>query len=616
MRAAAAAALAAVALAVGLIPPALDAYLLFEFTLVVIAALVVTGLNLMGGLGGQVSLGQWIFVAIGSYSTAVLSVRTTGDWAPWAGVLLAVGLAGVAGALLSAVCLRLPGPSLSIVTLIAVPVVFQTIANLDGLTGGFTGLVDVPTPVVPGATLPRETVLSFGAPLSPYAFYVLALAALAAATAAVWNVRRSRWGRALVATRLDEPAARAVGLPLTRIRVSAFTFGAGCAGLAGWFQVHLIGAVGPGAFPAARIRDSFLYVIAMIVGGRGTLAGPIIGAAALEGLRASLARFPHAHGMVQAGLALAFIFLLPRGIAGEARRIAAGSRWWERLRAPIPPPAAGPAVPAVPPAETPALAARGVTVRFGGVAANDELSLEVGAGEVVALIGPNGSGKTTFVDAVTGVRRPDAGAVTLFGAESTGLPPSAVARWGVARTFQVLHTWGELTVLDNVMLGAHARLRTGFVGAALGRGRDEDGKATARSVALLAFVGLDALAGRPAGECSHGQRRRLDVARALAARPTLLLLDEPTAGLDAAARRDVEELIGAIAAHGVGVLLVEHHLEVVERLASRVAVLDVGRVIAEGSLEELRRDPRVEETYLGVRPLERRSVEGAAGGAL
>lgn len=599
---AAAAALGGAVLAVALILPALDAYLLFEFTIVAVAALVVTGLNVMGGLGGQLSLGQWVYVAVGSYATGILSTRTSGDWAPWAGLLLAMALSGVAGALMAAVCLRLPGPSLSIVTLISVPVAYQVVANLRSLTGGFTGLVDVPTPVVPGARLPSETVLRLaGRPVSPYVFYVLALAALAGVTAAAWNLRRSRWGRALIAARLDEPAARAVGLPLARVRISAFAFGAACAGIAGWFQVHLIGATAPGAFPAARIRDSFVYVIAMIVGGRGTLAGPIVGVAGLEALRASLARFPHAHGIVQASLALAFIFVLPRGLVGEARRALARAPLWRRLRPP-PPPAPGLAVPPAPVLEAaPALVARGVTVRFGGLAANDGVSLSVGAGEVVALIGPNGSGKTTFVDAVTGVRRLDAGSVALLGAKVTGRGPGAVARLGVARTFQVLHTWGELSVLENVMIGADARMRTGFGGALLRRGRDEEDETAARAMALLAFVGLDALAARPAGECSHGQRRRLDAARALAARPSLLLLDEPTAGLDAAARREMEELVRSIAAHGIGVLLVEHHLEVVERLASRVVVLGGGQVVAQGLLAQLRHDPRVEETYLGMR---------------
>jgi ABC-type branched-subunit amino acid transport system ATPase component/ABC-type branched-subunit amino acid transport system permease subunit len=561
-----------VAVAAGLVLASLavtDVVARYTLAEVAAVALAATGLGVVSGMGGQLSLGHGALMSAGAYSSALLVMR--GGWPFWLAALAGMAVAFLLGLAFALPSLRLGGQYLALATLGFAYAAYQVTGQLEGLTGGFGGLPGIPPPSV------------FGSELGSRGIVLVSVLALAAAMLFTAALRASAPGRALAAVRESETGAAGSGVEPFRTKVFAFGLSAVFAGAGGVLFAHSQGLITPDGF---GLQLSLLLLVMMVIGGARSPFGPAVGAAVVLLPRAFVSGFGRYELLVFGVVALGFVILRPEGLAGlrVPRRDprAEAARFGE---APFPERGAS-------------LSVAGLTVRFGGLAAVDDAALEVEAGTVHALVGPNGSGKTTLVDACTGVRRAERGEVRVDGvAVEPG--PAAAARAGLARTFQQANPFPGLSCLEVTLLGATVRAGERFVAAGFGAygARERALRQEARS--LLGAVGLAGLEGARAATLSLGESKRLELARALMARPRVLFLDEPAAGL---AQGEVDELAGFLAAlrdGGLTVVLVEHHMDLVMRLADRVTVLDAGRVIASGPPSSVRRDRAVVEAYLG-----------------
>ncbi|QJY50120.1 ABC transporter permease subunit [Pseudonocardia broussonetiae] len=563
-----------------------------------IYAIAAIGLSLLMGLAGQVSLGHASFFAVGAYTQAILVTRTQVPGLLAAAI--AVGLAVLAALLVGLPLLRLRGHYLALATL-GLGIILTVVAIETPFLGATSGIFGIPKPEFGGRRY--DTPAEYLWLLAP----VVVLAVVAAR-----NVVDSRVGRALGAVNDSEVAAETLGVDTFRLRLQVFVLSAAYAGVAGVFFAHWLAVVNPNA---ANFSLSVEFLLMAVLGGLGTVWGAVVGGFAVEfldeGLREAVPLLvPGATGEVQLigfGLVLTLVMIFLPGGLHQLFRMLTGVR---------PAPAGdGAEVPAGPDRDdgpllardgrpepgTVLLSVRGLTKRYGGVVAVDGVDLDVAAGEIVALIGPNGAGKTTCFNMVSGVTEPSAGTVELRGERIDGRKPHVFARARATRTFQNLQVFGSATVLGNVMVGRHLRSRAGLLRGMLGvAARREEREVVEASRAVIDLVGLTADADRPAADLPFGRQRLMEVARALAVEPDLLLLDEPLAGLSGAERRDLALLLRRLRAGGMGIVLVEHDVEAVLALADRVAVLDDGVLIALGTPQQVREDPAVVAAYLGV----------------
>lgn len=565
------------------------------FVFIGLFSLIVIGLSLLAGQAGQVSLGQAAFYGLGAYVAAICTLRL--GVAPWLALPLAAAGAALVAYLLGAPIFLLRGHFLVLGTLGLNIVVDVLVRNVQGLTGGPTGLTGIPPLSIGPVAIAGDL---------PYYYLVWTLVLIA-----LWlggNLVASSIGRALTAIRASEVATASLGINPAFYKTRVFAFSGALAGLAGALYVHYLGFVSPSPF---AFNFSIELLVMSVLGGIFHLPGAVAGTAIVTGLREGLRTFvPRLLGsgasaeyeIIVFGLLLAAVVIFSP--AGVWPHLAAwlrleSRRAVQRARIPSKGVLEGSAGWSAGVARNTLLCVEGLQKRFGGLLAVQDLSLDVRAGECVAIIGPNGAGKTTAFNLISGMLRPTRGAVYLRDLRISGLPAFRVAALGVARTFQTPKVFPDLTVLENVMVGLHRTTRTGFVRAMFGLGRWEDIQLAASAGEYLHAVGLLDQANVQAGALPFGALRLVEIARALATKPMLLLLDEPASGLSAVERADLVGLLHLIRDSGVTVLLVEHDVALVMNVADRVLVLNFGQCIAEGPPSQIRNDPRVIAAYLG-----------------
>jgi ABC-type branched-subunit amino acid transport system ATPase component/ABC-type branched-subunit amino acid transport system permease subunit len=552
-----------------------------------ILMIVAIGLNVLIGHAGLVSLGQAALYGLGAYVAAWLAVKQGVQFltAMTAGIIVTA----LFGAILAYPTVRVRGVYLAVIT-IAFGLVFQNIlVEWLSVTGGTQGLIGIPRGEVFGVSLTR-----------PIYFWVVA-GCLVAAFIIQYNIIHSRYGRDMRATAQSENAARALGINLAGTRTLAFVISAALAGLAGGLYTFLNLFVNYETF---TFFHSISFLLMVILGGTGTLAGPIVGASILTYVAEILQDLKEWQIFAYGVLLAVLMFVMPRGIVGSMEalysrltttsRTRATGAWPDRsvpLEKLLDTKAAGNA----------ALTTEGLTLRFGGLVAVDNVRLSVRAGSVHALIGPNGAGKSSVLNLISGFYTPTSGHIAFFGEAIVGRPSHELARLGIARTFQNTELFGQMSVLENVLAAFSTHYRSTLVETLLRLprfGREErDFLNQARE--LLSFVGLSDYADEEARNLPFGHQRRLEIARALALRPKLLLLDEPAAGLTHGEIEDLKSLIRLLADRGITVILVEHHVEMVMTVSDHVTVLDYGRVIASGTAAQVQDDPQVIEAYFG-----------------
>lgn len=587
-----------------------------------IFALGALGLSLLMGLAGQVSLGQAAFFAMGAYTQAILVVRY--DFSVIPAAVISVCLAMTAALLIGLPLLRLRGHYLALATL-GLGIIVAVVANETPWLGATTGIYGVP----------KMELFGFRFASAVDYFWLLA-PVLTVGVLIARNIVESRVGRALRGVNDSWIAAETLGVDTYRLRLQVLVVAAGYAGLAGVFYAHWLAVVNPSA---ANFELSVKFLLVAVLGGLGTMWGAIVGGFAVEAidetLRSVIPRLiSGAEGEVQLigfGIVLMLVMIFLPGGLHQAWQ--AGMGWLRsRRRSDDGAPAAARALPdtsdedgdsaehdasteesttgapeiperdvAYPERGSRLLEIRDLTRTFGGVTAVHGVSLNVNAGEILGLIGPNGAGKTTMFNMISGILQPTSGSVTLRGHRIDGRKPHVFARMRATRTFQNLQVFASMTVLGNVMVGRYLRGSRGLLSAAaVLPALAEERRIEADARRFVDLVGLGGSVDVRAGDLPFGRQRLMEVARALASEPDLLMLDEPMAGLSGAERRQLATLLRALRAKGMSIVLVEHDVEAVLALADRVAVLDDGALIALDSPAEVREDPAVIAAYLGV----------------
>lgn len=534
-------------------------------------SIVVLGMVVVLGYAGQINLAQATFFGFGAYAVALGTV--TLGWNFWLTLVLGIGVASLAGLVLGMTTLRLGGHYLAMITISFQQIFDLVTMNWSEVTQGPDGVAGIERPALFGLSLTDDR-----------AFLALSLFILILATGFVWWLPRTRLGRAMRAVRENELAAEVTGVHTLRVKVIAFTMSAALAGLGGGFYAVGFAYISPDNFNFLR---SIEFLTMTLLGGAQSAFGGILGSGLLILLPEWL-RFLKEVYLAVYGLAVILIMVfLPAGIWGLVRHLL------DRWRKPVVVDVAS-----IPDLNldvrvtdrSPILTLQSVRKYFGGVKAIDGVSLEVHRGTVHALIGPNGSGKTTTLNVLNGIYKPTDGKLQFDGVDITAITPHARAGMGIGRTFQNIRLFPNMSVLENVMVGAQrANNNIGRTSDALRQ----------QALSALKFVGISDKAELIAHNLPYGHQRLVEIARALAGHPRFLLLDEPAAGLNQTEKRELGELLKRLRGHGLTVFLIEHDIGLIEQVSDRITVLNFGKNIAEGTPAEVLRNPDVIAAYLG-----------------
>ncbi|MDV6374978.1 branched-chain amino acid ABC transporter ATP-binding protein/permease [Deinococcus arenicola] len=561
---------------------------LFQVTLLVnilIFAIVVTGLVLLTGILGLTSFGQAAFMGVGAYATAVMTTQL--GWNPWLSLPVSLLVTGLIAWFLGLLTLRMQGHYLPLATIAWGISLFYVFGNTPAL-GGFTGLTDIPPISVFGLEL-----------TSPRTFAYLALVCLGLVALGAQFLLSSRTGRAMRALRGGPLVAEAFGVSAFGLRVQVFVLAALMAALAGWLYAHSQRFVNPTPF---GLQAGIEYLFMAVVGGSQHVWGGLLGAGLITQIREQLRDIlPGLLGqqgnfeVIVFGALVILVLqfarqglwpLLERLLPQEGIRILPER---EKL-VPRSKPAPG----------TPLLSVQNAVKQFGGLRAVGDVSFDLNAGEILGLIGPNGAGKSTMFNLITGVNPATSGQVTFMGQDISRRSAGQIHRLGLSRTFQHVKVLPDLTLLENTMMGGYARGKAGIIRSLLHLERGEEAALQHEALRQLERVGLGAGAFTLAGNLALGQQRVLEIARALVADPTLLLLDEPAAGLRYGEKVELVTLLKKLRDEGVTILLVEHDMDLVMGLVDRLVVMNYGEKLAEGSPQQVRENADVREAYLGV----------------
>jgi ABC-type branched-subunit amino acid transport system ATPase component/ABC-type branched-subunit amino acid transport system permease subunit len=576
-------------------------------TEILIFSLLALAFNILLGYGGLLSFGHGAFFGIGAYGVALTQAHVVKGMA--IPILVGTVAAVLVGAVIGFLLMRKRGVYFALLTLAFTQMFFYIVYRATGVTGGENGIGGIERSVFLGLDLTR-----------PLPYYYMVAVIVSVAIVLVWRLVHSPFGRVLLATRENERRANCIGYDPKRYKMIAFTISCGFAGLAGTLHAFLLNFVYP---ETLHVNFSGEIVAMTLVGGMRNFFGPVVGGFVFIFFRDTLSSYTQ-NWMVFFGIVfMAFILFSPNGIVGVTLSL------WERLRSrrtpeDSPRPAAAPAESAVgaigggadpsPRSRTigePILTAHGLVKRFGALAAVDGVDLTVRQGELHSIIGPNGAGKTTFFNALFGILESDGGEAAFKGERLTGLRPDQIVDRGIARSFQIISVFQELSVLENVRIAVQAKSTHRFDLLSRAEALTDLIVEAQRIIGLVGLSGKEAMT---ASSLSHGDQRLLEIGIALATTPEVLLLDEPLAGLSPRERTRVADLIRRLADH-VTIVLIEHDIDRVLALSDRITVLHQGKVIAEGTPAEIQQDRQVQEAYLGglkVNEVPRRAAVAAA----